>query len=446
VHLTGEPLAVGERVRLRMVRPVPRAQLVVLVRDGPVLTYARFGRLHRFGGKATARTRRTARGVVVELGGRPPQALRIAQIAHPPVPPPPPPPPPAPEPIPEAPEPPPPSRLAIEECGAIAPATADDVDEFNQLWGADRSGAGWTGGDVTFSVPLPDGRVAWIFGDTFIGHVSAEGRRTGGMVNNALVIQDGPCLTTHVTGTPEAPASLITPDEPGEWYWPADATVADGELHVHAWRVSDTGPGPWDFAVTGTDLVTFALPGLELRSIRPLPAGPGVTWGAAVSEDEDFTYVYGVAAGPGGAPRLHVARAAADLDAPWEYRTADGWTEDPAASAEQLHGVSHQLSVLRDGDRYFLITQDAWLGPGIVLYRGGSPAGPWEGPEPLALAPAPLPGAFTYNAVAHPQTVAGGRLLLSYNVNSLSPALLENASLYRPRFVAVTWPPPDDGR
>ena len=28
---------------------------------------------------------------------------------------------------------------------------------------------GWTGADATYSVPLPDGRVLWMFGDTFIG-------------------------------------------------------------------------------------------------------------------------------------------------------------------------------------------------------------------------------------------------------------------------------------
>ena len=67
------------------------------------------------------------------------------------------------------------------------------------------------------------------------------------------------------------------------------------------------------------------------------------------------------------------------------------------------------------------------------------------GPEPLAVAPAPAPGAFTYNAVAHPQTICGGRLLLSYNVNSLNPSLLDDAAIYRPRFITVAWPPDEAG-
>ncbi|HYI20116.1 MAG TPA: hypothetical protein VD836_15475 [Solirubrobacteraceae bacterium] len=438
LRIAGGPLAVGERVRLRRLRPVRRAQLVVLVRDGSVLTYARFGALDRLGPRAIVRTRRTAGGVAVELAGRRARELRRGRIRAPAAPPPPVPP----APPPAAPDPgPPASRLVIEECGGVAPATVDDVDGFNRLWGADRAGPGWTGGDVTFSAPLPDGRVAWIFGDTFVGHVTADGRRSGGMVRNTVVIQDGPCLQTHATGTAEQPGPLITPDEEGTWYWPADATVADGRLHVHAWRMRATGPGPWEFAITGTDLVTFDLPDLALRAIRPLPAGPGVAWGAAVAEDGDTTYVYGVSSADPRDPVLHVARSTGGLEAPWEYATADGWAEDPAASTAQLHGVSHQLTVLRDGDGFALITQEPLLGPEILVYRGAGPAGPWVGPERLAVAPAPAPGTFTYNAVAHPQAISGGRLLLSYNVNSLDPTVLGDAAVYRPRFIAVAWPP-----
>ena len=103
--------------------------------------------------------------------------------------------------------------------------------------------------------------------------------------------------------------------------------------------------------------------------------------------------------------------------------------------------MSHQLTVLRDGDGFALITQEPLLGPEILLYRGAGPAGPWVGPERLAVAPAPAPGTFTYNAVAHPQAISGGRLLLSYNVNSLDPTVLGDAAVYRPRFIAVAWPP-----
>ena len=41
--------------------------------------------------------------------------------------------------------------------------------DFNQLF---TRFSEWTGGDATYSVPLPDGRVLWMFGDSFIGTVA----------------------------------------------------------------------------------------------------------------------------------------------------------------------------------------------------------------------------------------------------------------------------------
>jgi hypothetical protein len=442
VRLAGGPLAVGQRVRIHATAPSRRAQLAVVVLDGRSLTYVRFTGLRRRRLVATVSSRRAGDALIVRLSAHErrwrPVVHRTATLPSPPLPSPPPP---APEPPPPA----PPGRLVVEECGVPEPTTAADVDAFNELWGPERAGAGWTGGDVTFSTPLPGGRFAWIFGDTFIGHVTPAGRRTGGLVNNSIVVQDGPCLTTYATGTPAAPDALLHAADPSEWYWPADATVEDDHLHVLLWLMRRTGPGAWEFEVVATHLATLALPDLTDRVIQRLPAAPEVAWGSAIAEDGDHTYVYGIHVHASGQRYLHVARTASDLESPWEYRTEDGWSSDPQASADQLPGISHQISVLRDATGYLLVTQELGFGADIRLYRAPTPAGPWEPPgELLARALAPLPGTFTYNAVAHPEFTDGGRLLLSYNVNSFDPAVgLVDASVYHPRFVAAPTPPRD---
>lgn len=438
VRLAGDPLQVGQRVRVRAARSSHRAHLALVVRDGDSVTYARFTVM---GGRrlvATASSRRTAAGLALGLATRNrrwrPVVQRTASLAPGPAPPRPP----------RPPQPSPPSRLVTRECGPVAPATALDVDAFNELWGIARSGPGWTGGDVTFSTALPLGRTAWIFGDTFIDHVTAGGRRTGGLVHNSIVVQDGPCLTTYANGTSAAPDALLRPTDPTRWYWPADATVEGGDhLHVLAWLMRSTGAGVWDFEIVRTDLVSLALPDLAEESIQRLPAAPGVAWGSAVTVDGGRTYVYGIHVHEDRTPYLHVARTTSDLEGPWEYRTADDWSPDPDASEDQLPGISHQISVLPAGDQYFLITQDPALGADISLYRAATPAGPWElEAASLARAEPPLPGTFTYNAVAHPELTAGGRLLVSYNVNSVDPedALIDPA-VYHPRFLTVPWPP-----
>ncbi len=51
-------------------------------------------------------------------------------------------------------------------------ATPDEA--LDRFW-APR-GPGWTGGDGGWSVPLPDGRVLWLFGDSFLGRVALATR------------------------------------------------------------------------------------------------------------------------------------------------------------------------------------------------------------------------------------------------------------------------------
>ena len=63
--------------------------------------------------------------------------------------------------------------LTTEHAGVYAslPAGVNAVPAtpFNKLF--TRYGDGWTGGDAVYSVPLPDGRIIWAFGDSFLDTV-----------------------------------------------------------------------------------------------------------------------------------------------------------------------------------------------------------------------------------------------------------------------------------
>src|SRR5262245_57032793 len=81
--------------------------------------------------------------------------------------------------------------------GGMSPAQLADA--FRTY--GDTSGR-WNGGDSTTSVPLPDGRLVWLFSDTFLGPVNADGSRphSAPMVHNSAVVQDGVQLTQTLTG------------------------------------------------------------------------------------------------------------------------------------------------------------------------------------------------------------------------------------------------------
>jgi len=341
--------------------------------------------------------------------------------------------------------------------GAAGPGAQPD-EELNTLWNGyayGDAGDHWTGGDCASSIPLPDGRVVWMYCDTFLGMVNPDHSRPPGtpMVRDAMVVQQGNTLTTRHGGTVPRPESLVGPAAGGSGavaFWPGDGTVAGNRLRVLYTRMTMTGDGPLDFRPGGTVLADFTLPDLEPAGRRALPLSERVSWGMSVLEEPDHTYVYGVEDRPGAA-FLHLARTRpGDLGGRWEFFTGTGWSPQERKSARLMSGVGHGFSVDRIDGRYVLVTVDSHLAfsSNLVAYFAARPAGPFRDEVYLYSAPEPSTGAhrIVYDARAHPELSSPGKLVVSYNVNSLSLAdVYADARLYRPRFIDVRLPsgPPD---
>jgi hypothetical protein len=300
---------------------------------------------------------------------------------------------------------------------------------------AAMNGEGWTGGDASWSVRLPDGRTAWLFGDTFLGGVDAAGHRdpSSTMVRNSIVVEER-------GGSMRTQNSLVPGESDEDWYWPGPPVVGRGMLQVPMAHMARTGAGPWDFKVAGTSLALFDLPGLKLRSIRPLPTPPGVNMASAAVTSGRFTYVYGTRdAWPAGKDAFVARVRAGDLRGRWAYWTGTSWSEQPADAAPVAHGVSDQFSVLRNGSRWALVTQVP-LSNDIVAFSATAPQGPWARTGTIAAIPK-IPHAFTYNATVHPEYSRGRTLVVGYNVNGDAMSdVFADAALYRPRFMTVRLP------
>ena len=235
--------------------------------------------------------------------------------------------------------------LAGPAAAATTPMTASQVTTMWTAYG--DAGGHWTGGDSTVSVPLPDGRVAWLFSDTFLGTVNADHSRPHGVpfIHNCLVVQDGSQLVQTLTGgTSSVPTSLVS-DSTGDMYWLGDATVDGSVLHVLYGKYHATGTGPFDFTLTGTALATFALPGLTLSSVVTLPVGATIGWGSAILKDGSYTYIYGTE-GVGNLKFAHLARATSgNLGGAWQYWTGSTWSAQESDSARLFSGVGSAYSV-----------------------------------------------------------------------------------------------------
>jgi hypothetical protein len=314
------------------------------------------------------------------------------------------------------------------------------------------AGGHWTGGDSTASVMLPDGRVVWLFSDSYLGTVNADHSRPASspMVNNVMVVQDGLTLTTTLDGgTAQAPEALVKPTQPDEYFWVGDAVVEGGSLKVIYQRLKHTGTGSLDFTLTGISLATFALPGLTLTSVVDLPLGSAISWGSGIFIDGAYTYIYGLETVSGLMRFAHLARVpTGGLSGAWQFWTGSAWSADPTASGRLISGVDGG-GVQKVGSQYVWVTHENNLmfDSQVVAYTSSSPTGPFTGPIELFTAPeTQTPGAIVYDARVHPEMARSGKLLVSYNVNSLEPGgTLADVRLGRPRFVELDWPRPVPG-
>jgi hypothetical protein len=320
-------------------------------------------------------------------------------------------------------------------------AVVPDAD-FSHLFAA--HGDGWTGGDGTISIRLPDGRSLWLFGDSFIGGVKSDGTRDADtpFIRNCALIQSEGRLTPLYGRGGGAPDALFPLAAAGEWYWPGDGTVQGNRLFVFLHRFRQTGTGLWDWQWAGTDLALLGLPDLGLDTIRTLPFANGVRYGATILEHQSLIYIYGVVEGKGG-KQLHVARTntRSFAEGAWLFFDGDQWSPSPERSASVLNGVGSQFSLIPYEQAFVLITMDGRtpFSGRLVAYKASRPEGPFQGPVFLYKAPEANSNLAAYNPFIHPQFTRQGRLLISYNVNHLHDpdALYRDAQIYRPRFIRL---------
>ncbi|MFI8194350.1 hypothetical protein ACIF8T_37450 [Streptomyces sp. NPDC085946] len=364
-------------------------------------------------------------------------------------------------------------------CGphAVASWSADDrlTGEFARYGDDPARTDDWTGGDGTHSLRLPDGRILWLFSDTYLGRVYGPPNPVGEssawrdaaaplVRNSAVVMRDGRLEAT-------LPAPLFPDPAPDRWRWPVAARVeprspgaAEQVVRVLLW-VRTAGASPWIYGVpTATEVATLSLPDLRVESVvtvldQRLTPDPSrrVLFGTTLVTRGGWTYVFGGDDGQAvSRPVSHayvarVPRGRLGEPGAWRYWDGSGWGTHPrpVLGDGRRRGVGSAFSVVRYGGTYVLFTMAAGAEglTTVTSYWACSPTGPWHGPAGEFGPPLPEGRVAAYNPQAHPELSGDGRLVLSYDVNWLETAsaaaqLSRDVSLYRPRFVTLRLAPP----
>ena len=396
---------------------------------------------------------------------------------------------------------------AFSQC-AISPSVGVRADEWDSVFTQDGPGRGlepagspgWTGGDSTYSLLLPNGDTAFFFSDSYIGEFprvkgdgtvtrSASGLRTTEInctppfcdppasvfgPRNSIVVLDRERKRLRTLVGPKNENGISTSyfkdPAPGLVYWMGDAIVLPKDikqrhrlfvfLHKFDGKMKFHGA-----AVAQLDPITLRIE--KMLEIRGLP-NTEIHWGTAMIADDEWLYIYGKGVRD-GRKQPYVARVNTGVKIDrlaysegWSAWDGKSWVQGlekavPIIAADD--SVSDEFNVVRFNIKgrptYIFAGIDTTVPFGswrdITLYSSCSPQGPFTGKHAVYSMPESrsftVPGLgaarklkghlVVYNPHIHPQFSRPGRLLISYNINRSHNDDTIYIDGYRPRFIYV---------
>lgn len=341
--------------------------------------------------------------------------------------------------------------------------------KFTALFAPDSGGI--TGADGVFSVPLSNGQSAFLMGDCFLGNVTENKRDINTtMMNNSFVLinkaQDE--AKAIYKGTYEEPVSIIEPnqnDEIKRWYWPGHGFTEDSILYIFALNmyndpnliVKSTKPrsemdkidemteSMFAFQVAGVDILSFKLPEFKQLSVNRVEYAykTDIHFGNSVFIEGEYIYFLGTKNYPDKS-KPHIARTKfgkIPYHENWEFHNGVEWVSNYTQSIpiDIDISVSEQFSLFKLKDKYVLLIQEKGKGD-IYTYTSDIPYGNFKNKSFIFHTPERengVEGMTTYNAMAHPQYIDEGMLLVSYCTNAAVREIFNDVNNYRPRFIRV---------
>lgn len=330
------------------------------------------------------------------------------------------------------------ARPANSACSKPVPTTAAAWEKLLR----DPINGKWYHGDGGFSLKLPNGKIMWVFGDTFIATSGAT--KSNLLINNTALLTEKGCITA-ITGpvVNGKETSWLKPnsttDIPNleDYYWPSTPFMDGSTLRMFLLHMYNDNNG---FHVIGTDLATFSLstgqPRLTsiVKTVGSASYDATPWWGAAVISTGGYNYIFGaldkheylvfgkyyyLARVPVGQTTNQSA---------WRYWNGSSWGTNAAAAQPVIKGetgLGTNASLYKKSNGEFVIIYKKYdaFGKDIYALKSRSLTGPWTDTSAL-LSPIPMPSPSiserddTYLGVGHPWLpLSTGKLLVSWSLN-----------------------------
>ena len=319
----------------------------------------------------------------------------------------------------------------------------------NSLFTKDKT---WRGADGAASIDLENGKILWLFSDTFIDTQGTGKRSNSKMINNSIAIQEGHELewekmSFYHKGTKKKPKSFF--ELPGKtWFWTGHGTLINDKLIVFLFeeKSTETGIGfeaiGWYVAIIDNP---FENPlNWNIRYIKGSETFGVIVGSSAVLKDKNFIYAYGVTEPSSHEVfllRLPICNIVKGDISKIEWWIEGNWKtrekELPILSPLFIGQTEFSVHYQEDLSQYVQI-QTYGIGNASIGYRlAEQPEGPWSTPVIFYKPHLKSQKDFVYSANAHPEITADG-ILVTYNVNNGDfGELVKNENIYFPKLIRI---------
>ncbi len=318
-----------------------------------------------------------------------------------------------------------------------------------------RSNPKWLGSDDAYSIDLGNGRVLWLFGDTFIATSEKNIRRESIMIRNSVAIQFGydpsaASMKFYWNTKCNKPRSFF-PDKNYIWYWPGHGIKIKNKLIIFlmATRASQAG---LEFESAGWQAVMISDSEKEPAEWQldwlesPSNNFNVVIGSASVIQIEDFIYAF--SSQESGNHNIFLIRWQISQAAEGNLSQLQWWTGENSGWVKQQELNNKPVPVFSDGQTEFTVHYEPLLGQYLEIQTVGfgaadlayrlsnHPTGTWS-KQKRFYRPHEynIKDIIIYAAKAHPH-LTGADLILTYATNYFDfGKLVKDNKVYYPRFL-----------
>jgi hypothetical protein len=327
----------------------------------------------------------------------------------------------------------------------------------------------WWGADAAYSIPLPDGRSVWIFGDTLYGDQRAVEGTDPRMVRNSIGISTCTSNDWKVDyairrGAKGQPQDFFEAQHKNTWYWALDGFLYKNDLWVTLLCIRNspkTTAAALGFETCGTDLAKVS--GLEnnpqqwnIKYYSLVPDGAHAYPSATTAVEGEHAYIFALQE-TDSRPMLLTRIPLNGLDAPadhLQYLSKSGSWKPGLTPADAMHVMKHGNTEMTV--RYYpalkkwvaILNCPKLFSDKIVARTAPQLAGPWSEGEVIYRVPEMRLGhtgydkdTFCYAAKEHPEFRGHGSILITYACNTMNvQKLASDLDIYFPKVVRVPFP------